>query len=75
MLKHFLIALALLLITAGMSLTALGRGRPDPAALITAQLEVGERILPGREPVRFFEMNLKRVGDTNWPAAGAIPPK
>ena len=37
--------------------------------------EVGDRIAPGKEPVRFFEMNLKRVGDTNWPAEGAIPPK
>lgn len=37
--------------------------------------EVGDRIAPGKEPVRFFEMNLKRVGDTTWPAAGAIPPK
>jgi len=37
--------------------------------------EVGDRIMPGQEPVRFFEMNLKRVGDTNWPAAGAISPK
>lgn len=37
--------------------------------------EVGDRMLPGREPVRFFEMNLKRVGDTGWPAAGAIPVK
>ncbi len=37
--------------------------------------EVGDRIVPGMEPVRFFEMNLKRVGDTNWPAAGAISPK
>lgn len=35
--------------------------------------EVGDRIMPGKEPVRFFEMNLKRVGDTDWPAAGAIP--
>ena len=194
MLNHFLVALALLLITAGLSLTALGQGRPDPAALITAQreamaplammdgvwrgpawtilpsgekhnitqterigpfldgsikviegrgynadgkvgfnafgiisydpatkaytlhshaqgqvgdfilkltadgyvweipagamtirytaviknggwLEVGDRIMPGKEPVRFFEMNLKRVSGTNWPAAGAIPPK
>ncbi|MFL5539193.1 MAG: DUF1579 domain-containing protein, partial [Longimicrobiaceae bacterium] len=25
--------------------------------------EVGDRIVPGREPVRFFEMNLRRVGD------------
>jgi hypothetical protein len=37
--------------------------------------ELGDRILPGQNPVRFFEMNLTRVGDTNWPAAGAIPPK
>jgi hypothetical protein len=37
--------------------------------------EVGDRIAPGKEPVRFFEMNLKRVGDSSWPAAGAIPPK
>ena len=37
--------------------------------------EVGDRIMPGKEPVRFFEMNLKRVGDTTWPAAGAISPK
>ncbi|MBA3804626.1 MAG: DUF1579 domain-containing protein, partial [Acidobacteria bacterium] len=37
--------------------------------------EVGDRIMPSKEPVRFFEMNLKRVGDTNWPAAGAVSPK
>lgn len=37
--------------------------------------EVGDRIVPDKEPVRFFEMNLKRIGDTNWPAAGAISPK
>lgn len=37
--------------------------------------EVGDRIMPGKEPVRFFEMNLKRVGDSTWPAAGAVPPK
>jgi hypothetical protein len=37
--------------------------------------EVGDRVVPGKDPVRFFEMNLKRVGDTNWPAAGAIGPK
>ncbi len=194
MLKNFLIALALLLITAGLSLSALGQGRPDPTARITAQreamaplammdgvwrgpawtilpsgekhnitqterigpfldgsikviegrgynadgtpgfnafgiisydpstkvytlhshaqgqvgdfalkvtadgyvweipagpmtirytaviknggwLEVGDRITPGKEPFRFFEMNLKRIGDSSWPAAGTIPPK
>lgn len=40
-----------------------------------AWLEVGDRILPGKAPVRFFEMNLRRIGDTTWPAAGAISPK
>ena len=38
-------------------------------------LEYGERLVPGREPVRFFEMTLKRVGDTEWPAAQPIPPR
>jgi hypothetical protein len=35
--------------------------------------EVGDRILPGREPVRFMEMELRRLGDTPWPAGGAVP--
>jgi hypothetical protein len=34
--------------------------------------EVGDRIAPGKDPVRFFEMNLKRVSDTKWPADGAV---
>ncbi len=37
--------------------------------------EVGERVVQGQAPVQFFEMNLKRVGDTDWPAGGAIPMK
>jgi len=37
--------------------------------------EVGERVMDGRPAAQFFEMNLKRVGDSPWPAAGAIPPK
>lgn len=37
--------------------------------------EFGERLLPGREPLRIFEMSLQRVGDTDWPAGGAIGPK
>ena len=36
--------------------------------------EVGERLVPGKPPVQFFEMTLQRLGDTSWPAAGAIPP-
>lgn len=35
--------------------------------------EIGEQIVPGREPVQFFEMNLKRVGNSSWPGAGAVP--
>ena len=34
--------------------------------------EIGERIAEGKPPVQFFEMNLVRVRDTDWPAAGAI---
>ncbi len=35
--------------------------------------EVGERTMPGREPVRFLEMTLRRIGDSSWPREGAIP--
>jgi hypothetical protein len=37
--------------------------------------EVGYRVAGAGEPVQVFEMNLKRVGDTGWPAAGAVPPR
>jgi hypothetical protein len=37
--------------------------------------EVGERIAGTAAPVRIFEMNLKRVGDTSWPAANPVPMK
>ena len=37
--------------------------------------EIGERIAPGQAPVQFFEMHLKRVGDTAWPNTGAMTPQ
>lgn len=37
--------------------------------------EIGERVVSGQEPVRIFEMTLKRLGDSDWPAAGAIGPR
>lgn len=37
--------------------------------------EVGDRIVAGKEPQRIFEMTLQRVGDTDWPAAGAVSQK
>ena len=37
--------------------------------------EVGDRLEPGKDSVRFFEMTLTRIGDTTWPAGGAVPPK
>lgn len=37
--------------------------------------EVGERIVAGAAPVQIFEMNLRRVGDTAWPAGDPVPPR
>ena len=37
--------------------------------------EVGVRILPGKEPIQFFEMKVRHVGDTDWPNAGAMGPQ
>ena len=36
--------------------------------------EIGERTVAGGDPVRIFEMTLKRVEDSGWPAAGAVTP-
>ena len=38
-----------------------------------AWIEVGDLLVEGRPPQRTFEMALKRVADTDWPAAGAVP--
>ncbi|WP_244624440.1 DUF1579 domain-containing protein [Sphingomonas sp. So64.6b] len=37
--------------------------------------EVGDRIVAGEQPQRFFEMVLTRVGDSDWPAAGSMTRK
>ena len=37
--------------------------------------EIGERVVPGQPPAQFFEMNLVRMRDTDWPAAGAVSAK
>jgi hypothetical protein len=37
--------------------------------------EIGERIAANQAPVQFFEMNLVRVRDTDWPAAKGVNPK
>lgn len=37
--------------------------------------EVGDRIMPGKDPVRYFEWTTTRMGDSNWPGAGAVSPK
>ena len=34
--------------------------------------ETGARLAPGQEPVRFFEMELRRVGETAWPGEGVV---
>ncbi|HKR59516.1 MAG TPA: hypothetical protein VJS64_07260 [Pyrinomonadaceae bacterium] len=37
--------------------------------------EVGDRIMPGKDPVRFLELDVKRIGDSKWPEEGAVPAK
>lgn len=34
--------------------------------------EVGDRIVGGNAPTRVFEMTLERIGETDWPEAGAV---
>jgi len=37
--------------------------------------EIGERVVTGGDAIQFFQMDLVRVSDTSWPAAGTIPPR
>ena len=37
--------------------------------------EVGDLVAEGKPPQRVFEMTLKRIGDSDWPAGGAIGPR
>ena len=39
-----------------------------PAALLIA-------VTPGKGLVRFFQMRLTRIGNSDWPGAGAVAPK
>jgi hypothetical protein len=36
--------------------------------------EVGDYVAEGQPPRRFIEMRLTRVGDSQWPAGGAVSP-
>lgn len=37
--------------------------------------EVGDRLVPGQPPQRFFEMHLTRASDTDWPSANGPGPR
>ena len=37
--------------------------------------EKGESLAPGRPATTVSEFTLRRIGDTNWPEAGAVPPR
>jgi hypothetical protein len=37
--------------------------------------EVGEYTAGDRPPVQTFEMNLERIGDTDWPLGSPVPPR
>lgn len=41
----------------------------------TTWREIGELIAPDQPPVQTFEMNLERVGDTDWPLTAPIAPR
>lgn len=36
--------------------------------------EIGEYLIEGKPPSKFFEMTVKRTGDTDWPAANPVKP-
>jgi hypothetical protein len=38
-------------------------------------VEVGHRLVPGQPPVEILRMELTRIGDTDWPAAGVLGPR
>ena len=54
---------------------------PDAIIRFTATVkdkswrEVGQLIAKGKPPVQTFEMNLTRVGDTDWPLGTPISPR
>jgi hypothetical protein len=54
---------------------------PDAIIRFTATVndnrwrEVGHYIAKGKPPVQTFEMNLTRVGDTEWPLGTPVAPK
>lgn len=35
--------------------------------------ETGDFVMPGQPARRFFEMTLRRIGDTDWPMGGGVP--
>jgi len=53
---------------------------PDAVMRYTAQFEgdiwreIGEYVPTSGEPRKTYEMTLKRIGDTDWPSAGAVVP-
>ena len=38
-------------------------------------VETGERLVAGQPPMQFFKMDLTRIGDSDWPAGGAVDPE
>ena len=37
--------------------------------------EVGDYVVEGQPPRRMIEMTLRRIGDSDWPAGGAVAPR
>lgn len=37
--------------------------------------EIGERLVEGQEPRKVYEMTVRRIGPSSWPAGGAVAPQ
>ncbi|MGA0544504.1 DUF1579 domain-containing protein [Brevundimonas sp. VNH65] len=54
--------------------TARGQIRYEMKLIDGQWIETGDYLMEGRPPMRVIEMKLDRIGDTGWPAAGAVSP-
>jgi hypothetical protein len=71
--RRFMLLIAMAVLAAAPAVAArVLDWRPGP---IAALYETGEHIVARNEPVRVFEMTLRRVGDSDWSAGGAVTAK
>ena len=67
-----LVSVSLFALAAAVSSLSTAQGRPDPAAFIAAQREAMSVFKNIDGVWRGPAWTLKRIGDTKWPAEGAV---